>query len=93
MNGLTRKEIFDILKVDLKAPAAEVYNKIEKVMSEKVEKSFTLTDKNKGFLRTLVAKLKSKWEECCRFETKFLEKNDAWLKVFIKINLYIVYYI
>lgn len=87
---MTRKEIFEILKNNLKAPAAEMYDKIEKVMSAKVHPlRFTLTDKYKGTLRTLATQIRNKWSDCHRMETRFYKDNDEWLKVFIKKKNYI----
>lgn len=87
INGLTRKEIFEILKSDLKAPAAETYNKIEKVMSAKVNATFTLTDKYKGTIRTLASKIRNKYNDSSHLETRFYQNNDEWLNVFILITV------
>jgi len=94
---LTRKEIFEILKNNLKA-AAEMYDKIGKVMSAKVRPlRFTLTDKYKGTLKTFTTQIRNKWSDCHRMETRFYKDNDEWLKVFIKKKiiynlLYIIIY-
>lgn len=68
MSGLSREEIFRLLKDNIKDSAVIAFEKIEKNLSEKLERSFMLSDKAKADIRKLLYKLKVKWYEVKRTE-------------------------
>jgi len=82
-SGLSRKDIFLVLKGHLNENAMTAYQEIEKFLSRKLQRSFTLSDNVKSVIRKLLHDLNAKWQQVTRNEDKFLKKFSRWLSVFV----------
>lgn len=81
--GFTRKELFFLLKGNLNDQWSEIYKTVENDLSRKQKYTVTLNEKYKLALRSLVQKIRDKWQQVNRTEEKFLTKFDDWLGVFV----------
>lgn len=84
--GLTRKDIFALMKNNLNRGAASAYLEIEKFMSEKLQRPFTLSDDAKLAIRALLSQLNEKWKQASRHEDRFFDKFSTWLSVFVPLE-------
>lgn len=86
MIGLLREEIFKLMKNNLNDNATVAYEKIEKFMSNKLQRSFTLSDDRKAVIRKLLHDFRTKWQDVARMEKKFFYKYHEWLNVFVRLD-------
>lgn len=84
--GLTRKDIFALMKNNLNRGAASAYLEIEKFMSEKLQRPFTLSDDAKLAIRALLSQFNEKWNQVSRHEDRFFDKFSTWLSVFVPLE-------
>ena len=74
------------MKNNLNRGAASAYLEIEKFMSEKLQRPFTLSDDAKLAIRALLSQLNEKWKQASRHEDRFVDKFSTWLSVFIPLE-------
>lgn len=76
---MRRKDIFELAKANLNAAQDKIFLLIENKISSDLGKPFTLSMDVKNKLKVLMSTMRKKWQESWRMETRFLEKNNAWL--------------
>ncbi|XP_071635291.1 uncharacterized protein [Temnothorax longispinosus] len=86
-NGLTRKEVFNLIRNNLSLRATDAYAKIEELMSCKLQHPYNLPDHTKQPIRKLIFDLKDKWQKSKRTESVFFKTYGEWLGVFISFGL------
>ena len=84
--GLTRKEIFVIIKKNLNNKSVLIYKDIEKFMSEKFQREFFLSEKTKCRIRKLAFQLRKKWQAVRSSETKLFKTFPEWIDVFLPLE-------
>jgi len=63
------------------------FEKIEEVMSDKLQCSFTLPEDVKPIIRKLLYNFRTKWQQVQRKEKRFFDTYDEWLSVFVSFNI------
>jgi hypothetical protein len=84
--GLTRKEIFLLMRDHLNDNVIVAYKIVENQMSNKLQYSFTLPEDVKPIIRKLLHDFKRKWQQVQRKQQKFLYNFDDWLNVFVSFK-------
>lgn len=74
------------MKGHLNDNVTTAYQEIEKLMSRKLQRSFTLSDNVKPVIRKLLHDLNTKWQQVTRIEDKFFQKFSGWLSVFVTLE-------
>lgn len=85
--GLSRKEIFGILKDHLNEGGIVAYERIELFMSEKLQSPFNMTESFKPSRRKLKFELCKKWQQAKKMEEMFLKNYSDYLDVFISFKV------
>lgn len=83
---LSRKEIFIALQGNLNCTIDEAFKKIENLVSEKFQSSYTLTDNMKQICRRLFHSFRIKWQQVKRTKQMFFKKYDEWLNVSLSFS-------
>jgi len=63
------------------------FEKIEEVMSDKLQCSFTLPEDVKPIISKLLYNFRTKWQQVQRKEERFFDTYDEWLSVFVSFNI------
>lgn len=72
--GFTRLQLFHVIKNIFKEDVTNIYSRIEQFFSEKRGSEYILSDDEKGKIKDLVFKMRTRWNECARSEHKFKKK-------------------
>lgn len=81
--GLSRREIFNLVRSKLNDNVTAVYEEIDNLMSSQLGYSFTLPESVKPVIRKLMNSFRKKWRQVKRTEKFFFEKFENWLAVFV----------
>ncbi|XP_011867852.1 PREDICTED: uncharacterized protein LOC105561999 [Vollenhovia emeryi] len=79
--SFTRKEIFIFVKSVLNGNINVVTDIVEMEVSKKLKYPYILPKSLKDAMGRLVSKIKKRWQQVSRNETKFFQKFDEWLNV------------